>query len=101
MSKVFSFMGNQSFLEGGKIPCPGRRIGSDIIINSLVAASPPAAFPEGNDGRVCRIHGEVIGFPGYLPVIPQTYFRTQQAAVRSEEHTSELQSLMRNAYAHF
>src|SRR3546814_9295297 len=40
--------------------------------------------------------------PGTLPSISAAYtFDTWEGVLRSEEHTSELQSLMRNSYAGF
>src|SRR3546814_1272953 len=88
---------------------------------AILAQAHGLPFPilDGNVRRVlCRVHG-IDGWPGSAATqqtlwalaqahLPETrladYTQAQMdlgASVRSEEHTSELQSLMRNSYAVF
>src|SRR3546814_4017236 len=51
--------------------------------------------------HVARGIGEVEGMSARLRTVPPVAVATQVAVPRSEEHTSELQSLMRTSYAVF
>src|SRR3546814_4613093 len=65
------------------------------VVERLVRAIP---------GRHVVLNGEVDGeFPGHHPdpTLPETLEQLRREVHRSEEHTSELQSLMRISYAVF
>src|SRR3546814_3665672 len=80
---------------------PGQQVAADVVFRLRQAefrAKPPGArvllswWPDGNGIRVQS--------PSHRPG-PSHGLRRQQAWSRSEEHTSELQSLMRISYAVF
>src|SRR3546814_5613110 len=62
----------------------------------------PVAFAPGGDAEQLAVSvvGHVSGYSGFLPPSDSSSSATL-AAWRSEEHTSELQSLMRISYAVF
>src|SRR3546814_4762275 len=90
---------------------------SDLVIGLATAAHqafsanlytlPSDIFPRGAVGSVVGIGGTVgaVGgmgmawFTGYI--LDATHSYATLFAIRSEEHTSELQSLMRSSYAGF
>src|SRR3546814_8434637 len=61
---------------------------------------PPARGPPLERGPAPRLRrGLVVNRPGALPAAPPTAWLKPCWAARSEEHTSELQTLKRNSYA--
>src|SRR3546814_6419199 len=82
-----------------------RTKGSSSITLGRLDTDPRRTFLPGLPHRVCRrahrLHPRVLlarGTPGGRAVHPRA---RRRAGPRSEEHTSELQSLMRNSYAVF
>src|SRR3546814_7933162 len=61
--------------------------------------SPTKTFPQGTSGAPCARPRRRSRASAPIDAGPR--FTTEDAADRSEEHTSELQSLMRNSYAVF
>src|SRR3546814_1636219 len=68
-------------------------------------APAPGAVPANLDSLIAKAKAEYPGemplFLGWYPDEPIVYVNLGPSADRSEEHTSELQSLMRNSYAVF
>src|SRR3546814_9745467 len=77
----------------------------DTRINCVQAA--PGDYPDGQKGKTLMVEMTIMGIPTLLlnggPTFPQSESFSFQVMTedRSEEHTSELQSLMRNSYAVF
>src|SRR3546814_9765877 len=87
--------------RGVEHPCPGQEVlqthPGDALLRSLGLA--PRSFPAGSVGHGVRFveHDHAIEiFTG-----PGENLVEARCVARSEEHTSELQSLMRNSYAVF
>src|SRR3546814_9234195 len=76
-----------------------------VIDNGKVAGEGPAALPPGTRVRVERLFERVPARRKFLRTARSEYGACLDAlrrlAMRSEEHTSELQSLMRISYAVF
>src|SRR3546814_2631151 len=90
---------------------PASRSDAEIVVvrtnDAALPTRSPNADPETVDMRLLRTIASIV--PADLPPISQLGLETTlaamadatKAAIRSEEHTSELQSLMRISYAVF
>src|SRR3546814_6242889 len=87
---------------GGRTFAFQRPYGSYVMENVLFKISFPAEF-HGQTGAEAAItlHRELAKAGRSAVQIRRITIRTQRACIRSEEHTSELQSLMRISYAVF
>src|SRR3546814_7593890 len=77
---------------------------SHAAVGGQYAGSPSYGYTRGPDGQQYAVSGEVaidIGAERDPEATLQKAAQVQAAALRSEEHTSELQSLMRISYAVF
>src|SRR3546814_9789264 len=80
--------------EGGSLLCGVVRTSAGRIYNSVLSLAPDGAVRWAYDKAHLVPFGEYVPLRGILPIEPIVQGR-------SEEHTSELQSLMRNSYAVF
>src|SRR3546814_10764499 len=97
----------------GTIGRGGGMVGLVVAPDKVVYRIQPGVYMGQNDGRVTAVHEDRIelvelvpdGAGGWLErpasVRSKTIDRGSKMTVRSEEHTSELQSLMRISYAVF
>src|SRR3546814_3806767 len=88
---------------------PARATRTDTLLpDATLVRSPPGRGDDRDDRRVSgqllrRAHdqGEILRGPARPVLLCDGKVRVRGSAVRSEEHTSELQSLMRTSYAVF
>src|SRR3546814_9562204 len=81
----------------------GRRVATVICGGNIDSRILASVMMRGlvRDGRIVRLRVEIPDEPGVLATVARVIGETGGNIVRSEEHTSELQSLMRISYAVF
>src|SRR3546814_4267819 len=84
--------------------------GRDNLAASVMAllVDPKFVYPNDETGKAALIAAITAKLddmrrrlPRFFPELPGAQVQIRRVAARSEEHTSELQSLMRNSYAVF
>src|SRR3546814_4028132 len=83
---------------GGKVPAAMKPITGIDDVMKLQAGL--ARVFAGQMSRIER-YGLVNGLPGFISIEQDGILQTTALVIRSEEHTSELQSIMRTSYAVF